>query len=693
MADVLSDHGDEAPVFQLGLALAGAISAGAYTAGVLDFLFQALSEWEEQRGKPGVPNHRVVLKVIAGASAGAIAGALGVIALARGLQRREFKKEQLDACYPDRYQRQKLHCVLPSLDRTWVKLPAMVRDDGASGFLTVEDLAVGPNGEPPVLRSLLNANLLDEIKKTALAPPDDSAAPPPQSRVPFVAERLHIYITISNMRGIPFEVVFENDSHGMQTIGDRIHYVVTGLGNSALAEDNSWVKPDSGISLSVDDLPRHIDDQLGEWDTYGTAALASGAFPVGLASRELRIPWSNYDTRSYPMPVPKGVRIKPAFPDKKVDNFVFQSVDGGVVNNSPFDYAQYALSDDPSRTASSEDVNRAILIVAPFPEPPDFPPEGKPAPTFIAVLSALLPALVNQARFRAHDLVPAVNRENHDRYLIAPRRRIPRTHEGDQVPLERYAIACGLLGGFGGFLDEKFRAHDFQLGRRNCQQFLRKTFMAPAHNRIVKGSDTSDRRVIPLLGSAADPVPLPRWPRISGEDFKRVCDQMTVRLDYLVPKLIEQHTGHWAGRQLIKIGWSRFARSRTIEFVRLTMLADLIRRGQFCDISDETPMPERLQHLLKRPERRLEDVHAIVAELHNPAFDFRTPQGIERKTKLPIDFIKTTLETLTDASIPAPLRTWADDRGYTTFERRPSRFKRWSLVRRFDRWWSTPSVD
>jgi len=49
----------ETKPFQLGLVLAGAISAGAYTAGVLDFLFQALSEWEKDRGKPGVPNHRV----------------------------------------------------------------------------------------------------------------------------------------------------------------------------------------------------------------------------------------------------------------------------------------------------------------------------------------------------------------------------------------------------------------------------------------------------------------------------------------------------------------------------------------------------------------------------------------------------------------------------------------------------------
>jgi hypothetical protein len=34
-----------------------------------------------------------------------------------------------------------------------------------------------------------------------------------------------MYFTISNMRGIPFRVEFGRSSYGMQTIGDRVHYV------------------------------------------------------------------------------------------------------------------------------------------------------------------------------------------------------------------------------------------------------------------------------------------------------------------------------------------------------------------------------------------------------------------------------------------------------------------------------------
>ena len=35
--------------FELGLVMAGAISAGAYTAGVMDFLFEALDEYDALR--------------------------------------------------------------------------------------------------------------------------------------------------------------------------------------------------------------------------------------------------------------------------------------------------------------------------------------------------------------------------------------------------------------------------------------------------------------------------------------------------------------------------------------------------------------------------------------------------------------------------------------------------------------------
>ena len=67
--------------FEIGLVLAGAVSAGAYTAGVMDFLFEALDEWYRLRAKDAdLPQHNVVLRVISGASAGGINGAIAAAA-------------------------------------------------------------------------------------------------------------------------------------------------------------------------------------------------------------------------------------------------------------------------------------------------------------------------------------------------------------------------------------------------------------------------------------------------------------------------------------------------------------------------------------------------------------------------------------------------------------------------------------
>ncbi len=111
--------------FQIGLAMSGAISAGAYTAGVFDFLIQALDEWEKARNDLNasqIPNHRVGIKVMSGASAGAITAAIGAIALADADQ----KPVEFDT---HREGEQKIKCYLPKLYETWVVKPGLVAED------------------------------------------------------------------------------------------------------------------------------------------------------------------------------------------------------------------------------------------------------------------------------------------------------------------------------------------------------------------------------------------------------------------------------------------------------------------------------------------------------------------------------------------------------------------------------------
>ena len=576
----------------------------------------------------------------------------------------------------------------------------MVATDGKTGFLGTDDLSVAPKAREPILRSVLNAKLLDEIKRAAIEPTQDQLGQPIQAPAEFIAQRLHVYITISNLRGIPFNVQFGRNTYGMQTIGDRIHYVITDLGAADLIKPGSWVEADAekaAIPISVNTLPTSAGEKLPEeWDMYGTSALASGAFPIGLACRRLSFGWDNYLHRRYPIPIPDDVTIKPSFPTQALResaNFTFESVDGGLVNNSPFDYAQYALTGRPAEPIEGKHADHAIIMVAPFPEPPEFLSENSPSPAVTAITRALFPALVNQARFRASELAPAASKRDASQFMIAPMRRVPRTTSaaatGEAEPSpERFSIACGLLGGFGGFLDEQFRAHDFQLGRRNCQQFLRGWFNLPADDIVVGLPGLEGTKpVIPLLGSAKDPVPLPRWPRMDNEDFGRLCESVENRIDTLIPVLIEAQTSSVKLRTALKFGWRQFLRSRTIEYVRLTVLADLVRRGQI-EGWDSTGS---FQLFLAQDGRSPVDIKSIVAELLNPAYDLRTAAGIAKHTHLPQDFVRAVLDRLTTCE--GPLRVWRDGDAYTLFLRRPGFLQRLGPVRWFNLWWNAAVKD
>ncbi len=460
-----------------------------------------------------------------------------------------------------------------------------------------------------------------------------------------------------------------------------------------MSEPGSWVDRDSHLPISVTTLPVRFGGDLGDWDLYGTSALASGAYPVGLASRRLGFTWDQYQARCYPIPGGLDVDIQPDFPPNigELSNaFVFESVDGGLVNNDPFDYAQYALFGGPAGAPESGNtVERAIVMVAPFPEPPEFLPEGSPSSSIASILRSLFPSLINQARFRASELAPAVSARDFCRFLIAPLRRVPRTsvtQAVDAKPLERFAIACGLLGGFGGFLEEKFRAHDFQLGRRNCQQFLLNSFLLPPDNVIVGRPGTTEMLpVIPLVGSAVDPIPLPKWPRMTQAAFEQLSDRMKKRIEIIVPHFINANTGSVKLRTVLKIGWKRFMRKHAVAYVEQTMLTDLVRRGQI----EGWDAPVRLDSAIASPS----DVAAIVSELINPAFDFRTIEGIAQATRLPANVIGQVLVALSRSAVPKPVRAWAADGKYTLYTRSPGFFKRNRFTGWISRWWNAPTVN
>ena len=76
--------------FHLGITMAGAVSAGAYTAGFMDYILEALSAWEaakkehENKANSAIPNHNVIIDAIGGASAGGMVSMITTLALCAG---------------------------------------------------------------------------------------------------------------------------------------------------------------------------------------------------------------------------------------------------------------------------------------------------------------------------------------------------------------------------------------------------------------------------------------------------------------------------------------------------------------------------------------------------------------------------------------------------------------------------------
>lgn len=633
--------------FQIGLTMSGAISAGAYTAGVMDFLFEALEAWEKARATDedgSVPNHRVGVKVMSGASAGAITAAIGAIALVDEAAEGSVIVGGI-AC---RY-------TLPRLYEAWVVRPTL--DSGSTNvrdFLWLDDLTTRPaelddfsrtstvalpsKSDPIPVVSLLNSRLLDEIAGRAIEVTNR------REPRPYISRTLHLFLTLSNLRGVPWRVQFRGGDYHMIAHGDRVHYALADFGSwpahSPFAEADKQ-RPLAAASLVAGDRKAKQD-----WRDYAVCALGSSAFPVGLAPRliEAALP-DEYDDRRYPDSDIEAIpELRPDWPAGPLTEkpFHFTCADGGIIDNDPFEYARYSLKETLTQEhipASLGDVDRAVVMISPFPEQKPIRAEDEPALDIVSLFSSLMPSLIDQARFKPSELALAVRPNHGSRYLIGPHREI----DGKR---QRYGIASGLLGGFGGFVARPFRDHDYQLGRKNCRDFLASDFAVSESNEIVVSwPPTVDRsqfvappsrddppgaptcyQLIPLYGSAKDDITLPPWPRITQGDLDRLLARIGTRFDALAPKLVQQNVRGVLGMLLGLVlqpgirNLPGLVRDKVLAFVRLTILGDLVRRDQI----EGWELPDDLGGVTA------DDARLVIAELLEPKYDERNVEGIRK---------------------------------------------------------------
>ncbi|HVV55503.1 MAG TPA: patatin-like phospholipase family protein [Mucilaginibacter sp.] len=421
--------------FYVGLCMAGAVSAGAYTAGVMDYLLEALSEWEKRRGEPGVPTHRVQIPVMGGASAGGMTSVMAATALNNPLTPVREPGADLLAEHPEN-----------KLYHSWVDLTG---PDMFPKMLGTSDI------KPGEVVSGLNSDFINPIAERVVSADPLNWKPLP----PFIRPGLRVFTTLSNLQGFDYWFDFRNNAPEKAEYHMNIHndYACFELTENEIPGDNNgWI-------------PLNLKEKINT-DIAADAAMATGAFPVGLAPRKVKRPL-NY--------IKANLWLKDYLKGKQKISETSLNVDGGMINNEPFDKVRDVLNHLTGQEVDDynnyDKFTNTVLMIEPFPTRKAG--EISMDRDLLNVVGLTLSAMTSQMRTKPLNLKNAMDDNCAGQYLITPsRKECAKDIKGDR------AMACGALDGFSGFINKEFRVHDYFLGRHNCKWFLRNWFTIAAEN-------------------------------------------------------------------------------------------------------------------------------------------------------------------------------------------------------------------
>ncbi len=607
---------NEPGTFHLALTMAGTVSAAAYTAGVVDFLIEALDAWEDAKKAGDVPTHQVKLHAISGTSGGGITA--GITAATLFCDFDAMRREEVQST-------QALPAVRNRLYDTWVRAISIQK------LLATDDLS--PKQKP---RSLLNSMAIDRVAEQVL----DMALPNPPKARKWVERELHLFITSANLRGIPYRIQFTGTTGlGYPMLGhfNYQHFLVC-----ASAPKAAWLIHLDPAAIKGGALDSEMEGKRLGWPALVDATRATSAFPMGFAARRLGHPAVFYSKVQW-LYADENLKLTPTTvdPDWYVDferappldkdSIEFLNVDGGAINNEPFELARVALSGvDGRNPRDAMQADRAVIMIDPLFRPdPGYDPvddAGNPIKvngeivrgrvkrrddaSIFAVASSLLGTFVANSRFKPGELGLAADETVFSRFLVAP--RSVEVQEDGKRKYDRYPIFGELMGAFAAFLHEDLRHFDYRLGRENARAFLLRWFALPEDNQVFSWPDDKREQwieryavkednnlvriqeyengqkkgkpqrlipIIPLVGTAAAEIAIPeRSALLKHLSYNAhegaIRKRLNALFDAVKREVATDKSGPiaWLTRNLTKlyldIGWLTALRGKLVEQVR-----------------------------------------------------------------------------------------------------------------------------
>lgn len=434
----------------LGICMAGAVSAGAYTAGAMDYIIETLERWEREKIKirekltngkelsereKTIPLHDVEIKLLSGASAGGMTAAILSYSFIDGT----FLNKNKDSndIIPQNYNLPNEKNVKSKLYTSWVEMADEKNFSTLDKLLDISDVK-----SIMQMNALLNNNPIDEIAEKAL--PQNIPEIINTNFPNYISKDLSIFLTVTNLDGLPIEINFGNTNSTKNSF--RMH---TGMFSYSFSDK----------ICEHFDYPSELISQQN-FRNLITAAKSTGAFPIGLANQKVRI--QNKYMYQYKNNLSSKYKIEINDVGFKGTDYEFIAVDGGLINNEPLGTTAKYL-----KCIESDDLKNYLILIDPFPSvvvggDKEKYAEPKKGNVF-QVIFGLFKAVRNHSMFKQEDLLEGLNMQK-NKYLIYPSKR------------GRHFLACGFLGGFSGFFKREFREHDYQLGRKNTQTFLRYYF-------------------------------------------------------------------------------------------------------------------------------------------------------------------------------------------------------------------------